>query len=263
MQPETAPAMGSKHLRLKEHIRSQLSRRICAHRIMFGQLRGVHIITSWHDYPGAILGRTERPLLNWFHRNVSIGQTWIDVGAHYGYTAIALARLVGPAGRVFAFEPVPVTANCVTCTKELNRLSQLTVVPFGLDSDPAMKTRTLPTARGMADSTIPSGGRGQEISVSSFDSLWPSLCGADSTVHGVKIDVQGMELGVLRGMRQALRRHHPAVIVEFHSGVDRHAVIETLDESGYERLAEPIEPDESHTRPQYRDNCSYAFRAKR
>src|SRR6202011_64890 len=98
---------------LKAQIRRLLPRSIRSHSILAGPLRGASIYTSWHDYPGAILGTTERPLIEWFQRNVSAGETWIDIGAHYGYTAIALSRLVGVQGRVLAFEPVLTTASCI------------------------------------------------------------------------------------------------------------------------------------------------------
>src|SRR5436309_14367938 len=121
-------------LRVKEALRMMLPSTIRPHRILAGPLRGARIYTSWHAYPGAILGTTERPLLEWFGRNVLPGETWIDIGAHYGYTAIALCSLVGPTGRVVAFEPVLSTAGCVASTRELNRLGQLRVVPLGLAS---------------------------------------------------------------------------------------------------------------------------------
>jgi len=110
-----------------------------SHRILAGRLRGYRIVTSWHDYPAAILGRTEQALLTWFDRHVQIGETWLDVGAHYGYTAIALSRLVGPGGRVFAFEPEVATAGCLGRTRDANRLPQLIVIPLGL-ADPQTVT---------------------------------------------------------------------------------------------------------------------------
>src|SRR5467141_3755376 len=145
------------NLRLKEAIRLVLPATLRSHTILAGPLRGASIYTSWHDYPGAILGTTERPLLEWFGRNVLPGETWIDIGAHYGSTALALCRLVGPAGRVVAFEPVLSTAGCIARTRELNGLPQLQIVPLGLGSCAALETRRLPVVRGMADSTI---GRG-------------------------------------------------------------------------------------------------------
>ena len=248
---------------LKERLRRFLPTRLKKHTIRAGPLSGLAIYTSWHDYPGAILGRTEKPLLDWFRRNVRNSETWIDIGAHYGYTAIALARLVGAEGRVVAFEPILTTAACVARTREINGLAQLTVIPFGLDSSARLRTYRLPTVRGMADSTLALNGWSEQILVCAFDSMWPSLCGPDSTIHGVKIDVQGMELDVLRGMQETLRHLRPVLIVELHTGVDRRAVLDVLRECGYVDRAEPIEPDEEPGRPRYRDNCSYVFRCQR
>ena len=55
---------------LKSQVRQFLPRSMRPHSILAGPLRGASIYTSWHDYPGAILGTTERPLLEWFSRNV-------------------------------------------------------------------------------------------------------------------------------------------------------------------------------------------------
>ena len=113
--------------RLKGVIRCSLPRSLRRHTILGGPLRGNLIVTSWHDYPAAILGRTERPLLDYFKGNVREGETWLDIGAHYGYTAIALSRLVGPSGRVFAFEPMLNTSGCISRTRFLNNLQQYAV----------------------------------------------------------------------------------------------------------------------------------------
>lgn len=121
---------------LKDRIRRCLPKRLKRHRIHGGPLAGAAIFTSWHDYPGAILGRTEKPLIEWFRQHVKSSETWIDIGAHYGYTAIALARLVGEQGRVFACEPILATAACLARTKEINEFSQLTVIPLGLSASP-------------------------------------------------------------------------------------------------------------------------------
>jgi len=139
---------------LKSFLRARLPRAIRPQRILAGSLRGKWIVTSWHDYPAAILGRTERPLLNWFSTNVKPGETWLDIGAHYGYTAIALCCLVGNTGRVVAFEPMLSTAGFLTQTRALNQFSQLTIVPFALAASDTLTTARLPVVRGMVDSTI-------------------------------------------------------------------------------------------------------------
>ena len=241
----------------KESVRRFLPRRVRAHRIMSGDLRGLKLLTSWHDYPGAILGTTEKPLLEWFARTVQPGETWLDIGAHYGYTAIALSRLVGPSGRVFALEPVLATAGCITRTRELNGLSQLTVVPLGLNSLPGLSAVDLPVVRGMADSTIERKMWSERILAVALDSIWVSLSAGDPMVHGLKIDVQGMEYDVLRGMRVLLRQFTPKLVVEFHRGVDRAEILQFLRECGYETAWQPI--DAANPPDVFADNMSYVF----
>ena len=241
---------------LKSSLRKLAPRAIRAHRILGGPLRGRIIVTSLHDYPAAILGRTEKPLLAWFRLNVKPGETWLDVGAHYGYTAIALAELVGSDGRVYAFEPSLTTAGHLNRTRELNGLPQIKVVPFGLGEPGELRVVSVPVDRGMANHTL--GGSGsEEIYLIGLDQLWRTL--GHGPVHGVKIDVQGMESQALGGMTRILAEQHPKLILEFHAGVDRQRILELLSGVGYRLPGKPIEPLPAETEPAYHDDRSYAF----
>ncbi len=238
-----------------------LSKRIKPRTILAGPLRGLSIVTSWHDYPGAILGRTERSLVAWFVENVRPGETWLDVGAHYGYTALALSRLVGKTGRVFAFEPLVATAGCIAQTCELNSLSQAVVVPLGLGRTEELTGVHLTAVRGMADSTLDSG-RGASsvfIQVARFDWLWRRINDGADRIDGIKIDVQGMELDVLEGMRETLARHQPKLVIELHHGVDRRVLQELLADLGYSRDGVAIEPCGARPIEQFLDDRSYVF----
>jgi FkbM family methyltransferase len=245
---------------LKNHIRRLLPRSIGPRRILGGPLRGQSLVTSWHDYPAAILGRTERPLLQWFTENVRAGETWLDVGAHYGYTAIALARLVGPEGRVYAFEPMTSTAGCIAQSRSINRLSQLTIVPVALGCCESIAARELPEVRGMLDSTRVRSDRGEPFFVANFDWLWPRISqtgsGGTHRIDGVKIDVQGMEIEALRGMAMTLQRYRPKLVVELHKGVSRSEFLSLLDSAGYSQRGRPLE---NSGEADYFDDHSYAF----
>jgi len=253
--------------RLVRWARWRLPRRISAHRILTGPLRGKRIVTSWRDYPAAIAGITEPELLSWFERNVGPGETWLDIGAHYGYTAISLAGLVGASGRVFAFEPMTATAGCLARTRQANDLECLTVLPLALGSGENIRLERLATVRGMVDSTLnlSKGGVGPQqswsemILVAPMDWLWPRICQERPRIHGVKIDVQGMELHVLRGMAETLRLHRPKLVVEFHRGVDRTEALGLLRGIGYSSLAVPVEPMPGEVEPRFADDRSYAF----
>jgi FkbM family methyltransferase len=225
---------------LKSVLRTLLPRQVRAHRILYGPLRGYRILTSWHDYPAAILGRTEANLLRWFYANVQPGETWLDVGAHYGYTALALCKIVGGIGRVFAFEPVLATAGYLASTRQANDLNQLTVVPLGLGPDQPLSLATSLVERGMAIHAN-GGGLITELLVIGLDRLWPSINGNNARIDGIKIDVQGMECETISGMFGILRQWRPRLIVELHEGVDRDRFVRELIEAGYQSTPQPID----------------------
>jgi FkbM family methyltransferase len=244
---------------VKDAVRRLLPRRPRPHRILSGPLRGRRIVTSWHDYPGAILGTTELALVTWLKSNVRPGETWLDIGAHYGYTAIALCDLVGPNGRVFAFEPVLSTAGNLSLTRGLNRLNQLTVVPMGLDDSTTIRPLSVPTTRGMANHLNGATRDHDTIYLAGFEAVWDALAAGRPEFHGVKVDVQGMELAVLRGMARYLKLCRPKVVVEFHSGVDREALLSTLFDLGYASTGTAVDPLPGEQSPGYHDDRSYFF----
>jgi FkbM family methyltransferase len=243
-------------LTLKSSLRKLAPRSIRPYLILGGPLRGRTIVTSPHDYPAAILGRTEGPLLRWFRSNVQRGEIWADIGAHYGYTAIALAELVGHEGRVYAFEPFLATAGHLSRTRLVNRLEQITVVPVGLAGPGPIRSIPVATERGMANRNLLEE-HAEAIFVIGFDTFWES-CGS-TRLDGAKIDVQGMELEVLRGMSKTLAADRPKLAIEFHSGVDRTSVLTFLSDIGYRTPGTPIDPVANLTEPAYLDNHSYEF----
>jgi FkbM family methyltransferase len=205
------------------------------------------------------LGYTERALLAWFRQNVKPGEIWLDVGAHYGFTAIALAGLVGGSGHVYAFEPSLTAAGHLNQTRTLNKLNQITVLPFGLGDIGEMRIVPVLVDRGMA-AHAPSG-RAEQIIVVGFDWIWPML--SSRRIDGVKVDVQGMELEVLEGMRATLAGQHPKLVIEFHSGVDRNRALQFLESLGYRIPGTAIEPTPTENEAAYYDDRSYTFEAKR
>jgi FkbM family methyltransferase len=216
-------------------------------------------VTSWHDYPAAITGRTERELIAWLRANVRRGETWLDVGAHYGYTSIALAELVGPEGRVFAFEPMLTTAGALARTRAVNRFQQLSIIPIALDGEAGLHLADLPTTRGMVDSTLAATETSERFLAWSLDVLWPQIAANESRIDGVKIDVQGMEIHALKGMRRQLLQNRPKLVVEIHTGVDRTEFLQTLVSCGYDTESTPLEPAPGEVKAQLLDNRSYVF----
>jgi FkbM family methyltransferase len=247
---------------LRDVVRPFLSHRLTVHRIWRGPLAGDKIVTSWHDYPAAILGYSEASLVRWLFNNVHEGETWIDIGAHYGYTSLAMCERVGSEGRVYAFEPNLSTVGCLDQTRLLNGYDQLTIIPLALSDKESLAVSALPTVRGMIDSQIldhASAGCQAVFSIG-FDLIWEML-GAEhnARVDGIKIDVQGMEIAVLKGMRKTLELHRPKVVLEVHAGVARADILDIFRLSRY--LNEPL-PIETDRRTDFHDpltNYSFLF----
>lgn len=222
------------------------------------------MVTSWRENFTGLVGRTEPDVIAWFARTARPGQTWLDIGANYGYTALFLAGAVGPTGRVFAFEPKLSTCGFLSQTISLNGLSNITVVPTALDTSESVELRRFQTAGSMAVASGATQGPSETVMIARLDWLWPRVCGDNPRIDGVKIDVQGMELGVLQGMTKLLQSYTPNLIVELHAGVDRGAILDHLERCGYECKAYPVfkTPDGA---PQTadRDNASYTFIPRR
>jgi len=139
----------------------------------------------------------------------------------------------------------------------MNGLDQMTVVPLALSGDQDLQMLRVLKTRGMADYTLSGSNPTETIFALSLDTLWPSLVNEDAIIHGIKIDVQGMELQVLAGMRGILTRWTPKLIIEFHHGVERAKVLELLAECGYSMDFTPIE--EGDAGGELANDASYVF----
>ena len=53
----------------------------------------------------------EPETFRFFRENLHSGDTFLDIGAHIGLFTVLGARIVGPQGRVFSFEPTPFTRS--------------------------------------------------------------------------------------------------------------------------------------------------------
>ncbi len=162
----------------------------------------------------------------------------VDAGANSGVFTARLAELVGPAGRVLAFEPNP---------EYLPRLEQIA----GVAGNVVVHASALSDAAGEAMLHVPvrSGSRldslgrlghaagDGELALSvptvTFDEV---LAREDRPVRFVKCDVEGHELAVLRGAARVLEDEQPALLVEIewrHAGEAMPQTFELLEDAGY------------------------------
>lgn len=144
------------------------------------------------------------------------GMHTADVGAHHGYFTLILSRLVGPEGRVYAFEPESAVYALLEETIRINGLTNVTPVRAALGDKTGMMNLFLDSANfgnaSFASDNIPAQDRTGECEVSVI-TLDEYLQGRKLDV--VKIDVQGGEGRALRGARETILRWKPAIFTEF------------------------------------------------
>lgn len=170
------------------------------------------------------------------------GDVFVDIGAHLGYFSIIAARVVGPSGRVIAFEPherlhgelrAIVTRNAVERVVE--------IVPLAVAERET--DCTLYTSEGSAAHTTIEPERSPFRGITSFrpatvvrstsvDSWLMERPGLASRVRCVKIDVQGAESRVVAGMARTLLPAGVTILCETSIGSEADL---TLEHAGYRR----------------------------
>jgi FkbM family methyltransferase len=146
-------------------------------------------------------------------RWVSPGDWVIDVGANIGDYTRRLSELVGPNGRVFAFEPVPETFEILAANVASVPLRNITLFNAAASDRAA--------SFGMSVPILSSGLRNYYTAAISEQASDLAVFGypldairAETRIALVKIDAEGHEHSVLLGMRGIMERDHPILIVE-------------------------------------------------
>jgi FkbM family methyltransferase len=167
-------------------------------------------ISGWRTLSQIEQGTYESDEIALFRRALRPGSTVVDVGAHVGYYALVAAQAVQPDGRVFAFEPDPRTRPFIEANAVLNGLDNNITVIGAAATDGASRRDMYLSANANRSSLHPSAtldglARMETVETVSVDEI---LDGRGADV--VKIDAEGSEPAVLRGMARSL---HPATVV--------------------------------------------------
>jgi FkbM family methyltransferase len=159
-----------------------------------------------------------------------------DVGAHAGQTTYFLSRMVGPEGKVLAWEPDPANVACLKHNIERHGLHNVTVIAQ------AVADVTGPVAFHM-DGTMGSGivnylpYQGARHAVTIDAVTLADACRIYGLPDYIKMDIEGAELAVIRAAVPFLREHPIHLAVETAHVVDgRFAYVELeplLRECGY------------------------------
>lgn len=146
-----------------------------------------------------------------FLRAVRSSDTVWDIGAHVGLYTRKLAEIVGPTGKVVAFEPAAKSIEALR--KVVSLYPHVIVVEVAL-SDHHGEAEFFESDASVTNSLDPSkdSRASHRVTVERADAFL-----ADNPPNVVKIDVEGFEPDVLRGMRNTLQLSTlRAIFIEVH-----------------------------------------------
>lgn len=172
---------------------------------------------------------------------VAAGDVVLDVGANIGSFSVPLARRVGPEGLVYAFEAQPELCALLSRNRDLNAVPisvQCTALgeERGFATFPDVDYGHVGNFGGISLDPAASAAVARDkvtVPVAPIDALLAEL-GEARCPTLVKMDVEGMELMVLRGALQLLRRCTPVLYLENGTEDGSPALLGLLEALGYE-----------------------------
>ena len=142
------------------------------------------------------------------------GMTVVDVGANVGLLTRQFCQRVGKSGRVYAFEPDPLTFQFLEFNTRSFKNKELTQCAVSDNQEPALLHLNLTSGTG--NSLLNQGHSTESVPVvcTSLDEFLKQR--DNPLVDVIKIDVEGAELSALRGMKQtAARLPGLKIIIEY------------------------------------------------
>jgi len=223
----------------RRHRVYRLISRLAPDRFEAYRTEGGLIYLNLHEHPMMVqmaMGTYEPAKHAMIRRHIRPGMTFIDAGANFGDFALQAARLVGGSGRVIAIEPAPETYSYLQRSFELNGYSHARALPIALsDREGFADLQILPLTTAHTLAPLPPQYIYPKVTVPTrtLDSVV-----ADNhleRVDMIKIDVQEVELEVLRGAEQTLRANPQLVMfLDLPKRIEmRRAIAEFLAPFGY------------------------------
>lgn len=149
-------------------------------------------------------------------RYVRPGDRVVDVGANIGMLTLHGSARVGPAGIVDSFDPNPDCCERIRAALKRNQISNVRLHPLGLSDAPGRLTLSVLENHSGMGTLAPVDERAfvtdkVEVPVLVGDDI---LLEDEKRIAMIKIDVEGFEVRVLRGLVKTLQKFRPVVTTE-------------------------------------------------
>lgn len=158
-------------------------------------------------------GTYEKGTIQLLEKYLIPGSSFLDIGANIGLMSVIASRCVGERGIVYSVEANPNTVSILQTNIELNNCKNIELIPVALSDEQgtALLFENWEVNRGGASLISQSDGQeAVEVKMERLDDLFDE----NTTIHLVKIDVEGFEPQVISGGVKLFQKQLPIFIIE-------------------------------------------------
>jgi FkbM family methyltransferase len=164
----------------------------------------------------------------------------LDIGANIGIHSVVLSEQVGPRGVVYAFEPQRIVFNMLAGNIALNSINNVLCHHNAVTDAPGpIEIPAFDYGKPMSFGSVELGGIQKEdigqIAIPGKSETVAGICVDDMDlrqINFIKIDVEGMEIKVLKGAQKSINKFRPFMLVE-HLKSDQNELISWLKQNSY------------------------------
>ncbi|MCP5086806.1 MAG: FkbM family methyltransferase [Rhodobacteraceae bacterium] len=188
--------------------------------------RSLELYGEWCESEVDLFGQILKP-----------GATVIEVGANIGSHTVALSRMVGESGRVFAVEMQPFIAQLLSANVIVNGACNVQVSMSGVSDVngqlqiPKINYETNYNFGGISVGFLESNPKKtdqQTVPISTLDNLFDV-----GRLDLLKMDVEHLELQALNGAAGLVERFHPVIYLENDDPDETDTILDQLKRMGY------------------------------
>ena len=160
-------------------------------------------------------GYYEKELGDLLKKAIKPGDVFLDLGANIGYFSLLVAKNL-PSVKVISFEPVLGLFEKMNDNISLNNIKNISTVSAAVGEISGERELfvSAPDNLGMSSFHQPENysGKKERVKVVNIDD-WFKTSGL-SKIDVIKLDIEGSEFDVLKGMKKVLQKQKPILIVE-------------------------------------------------
>jgi len=185
-------------------------------------------LDEWIQQHIYFLGSWDERGLNFLKKILKEDGVFFDIGANIGAYSLVASKIVGPVGKVHAFEPVSAVFERFEYNIELNGISNITANQNAVYQTSEVLELFVSAKQNAGMSSIfhhhTETSKIEKVHAITIDGYVKKM--NIQQIDLIKIDIEGAELFALRGMKDSLNLFRPVVLMEVSADVLNHTNVD-------------------------------------